>query len=68
MTEYADYSKLPHSLGSRRLNWLDEKGGKGVVEAVGIAASTKDSLSFMISSIRPVNRLVDQSANAKGPY
>jgi len=39
-----------------------------VVEATGIAASTKDSLSFMISSIRPINRLQDQSANAKGPF
>lgn len=33
-----------------------------------MAASTKDSLSFMISTIRPMNRLIDQSANAKGPY
>lgn len=47
---------------------MDEKGGKSIVECIGIAASTKDSLSFMISSIRPINRLVDQSANAKGPF
>jgi len=35
---------------------------------MGIAASTKDSLTFMISSIRPINRLQDMSANAKGPF
>jgi len=51
----------------RRLFWIDENSGKSVVETVGICASTKDSLSFMISSIRPVNRLIDQSINAKGP-
>jgi len=54
--------------GQRRLFWIDENSGKSVVESTGIAASTKDSLSFMISSIRPVNRLIDQSMNAKGPY
>jgi len=51
----------------RKLFWIDENSGKSVIETVGIAASTKDSLSFMISSIRPVNRLIDQSMNAKGP-
>lgn len=68
MTAYADYSNIPLEK-NRRLFWIDENGhAKNVVETVGIAASTKDSLSFMISSIRPVNRLVSQSMNAKGPY
>jgi len=51
----------------RRLNWLDEHDGKSIVEGIGLAASTKDSLSFIISSVRPVNRLIEQSMNAKGP-
>jgi len=68
MSQYADYSNLQNKQENRRLFWLDEKGGKNVVEITGIAASTKDNLSFMISSIRPVNRLQDQSANAKGPF
>lgn len=66
MTKYADYSNM-HGENHRKLFWIDENGTKTVVETVGIAASSKDSLSFMISSIRPVNRLVSQSMNAKGP-
>jgi len=68
MSQFADYSNLQNKLEKRRLNWMDESGGKSIVESTGIAASTKDSLTFMISSIRPINRLQDMSANAKGPF
>lgn len=67
MNTYADYSNLQGKVENKRLVWLDEKG-RSIVEATGIAASTKDSLSFMISTIRPINRLVDQSTSAKGPF
>jgi len=68
MSQYADYSNLQNKIVQRKLKWNDEVSGNPLVEATGLAASTKDSLSFMISTIRPINRLIDQSINARGPF
>eukprot|EP00341_Mesodinium_pulex_P015996 CAMPEP_0116965622 /NCGR_PEP_ID=MMETSP0467-20121206/49331_1 /TAXON_ID=283647 /ORGANISM="Mesodinium pulex, Strain SPMC105" /LENGTH=207 /DNA_ID=CAMNT_0004654907 /DNA_START=333 /DNA_END=956 /DNA_ORIENTATION=- len=69
MSQFADYSNLQNKMERRKMRWLDEEGGgKTNVEITGVAASTKDSLSFMISSVRPMNRLVEQSHFARGPF
>jgi len=67
MKEYADYSNVQNAIENKRLVWTDEREQGVLVEAVGIAASTKDSLKCT-NMLVPSNRMQEQCTNAHGPF
>jgi len=67
MKEYADYSNIKNITEHKRLLWNDEKEGGSLIEAVGIAASSKDTSKFM-NTLIPSNRNNESAFNAKGPF
>jgi len=67
MKEYADYSNIKNITEHKRLIWTDEREGGNLIEAIGIAASSKDTSKFA-NSIVPSNRNNDTAFNSKGPY